>query len=40
MKSGFQMAKEQITHGWIVISILAFRVSLFLRAVLPNWQSR
>jgi len=40
MKSGFQKAKGQLLQGWILFSILAFRLSIFLRAVLPAGQFR
>jgi hypothetical protein len=40
MKAGYQKTKYRLIQGWIGFSILTFRLSLFLRAVLPSWQSR
>jgi hypothetical protein len=40
MKQRFGKLKDRLIQRWMGVSILAFRLSFFLRAVLPIWQSR
>ena len=40
MKSGWQKTKGQLNQGWVLFSILAVRLSIILRAVLPAGQFR
>jgi hypothetical protein len=40
MKRKSQKAKAVLFYGWVVLCVLAFRLSLFQRKVFPIWQSR
>jgi hypothetical protein len=40
MKTTSQKAKAVLLYGWVVLCLLAFRLSLFQRTVFPIWQSR